>query len=113
MLLYLFIYQVKKKPRLETSSKAKRKPKKKYIIKKRKPKSKKGVDKVPVKELTDIVTTTFDMVSMFLQSSDGDFEASKDGLYDLVKHQTTLMAVVNNYGQSEVAECVTKLLRKS
>lgn len=107
--------QQKKKQRLETTTTAKRKSKKKYFIRKRKPKVKKA-EKISVNELQTVVDSTFDLLSGFLKvlSQHGrQNTVCKDGVYDLLKNQTSLMAVINDYDEKEVAKCVSKLLGDS
>ncbi|XP_066260637.1 uncharacterized protein [Euwallacea similis] len=106
--------QVKKKPRVETCIKPK-KSKKKYFTRIRRPKANKPVEKVPVQQLSDLVTTTFHMVGGFLRDNRENLQGgSKSNFNILIGNQAILMALVNgDFDHKKVTETVKNALKQS
>lgn len=107
--------QEKKKCYIEVAPKIRRKSKKKYFIRKRRPKNSKIEKKVPVEDLKVTVKSTFDFVSDFFKlyskdSSKPISTTSNDGIYNLLKNQTTLLCLLNGYKEDDIKECVGKLV---
>ncbi|KAF7279273.1 hypothetical protein GWI33_007470 [Rhynchophorus ferrugineus] len=108
--------QEKKKCYLETVPKPKKKPKKKYFIRKRR--MIKPEKKVAVIELKETIATTFDLVCDFFKANleDNTKERSaffNKGLYDLCKFQTSLFSLVNDFGEDEIRQCLGNILHES
>ncbi|XP_066157851.1 uncharacterized protein [Euwallacea fornicatus] len=106
--------QVKKKSRVETCVKPK-KSKKKYFTRIRKPKTSKPVEKVPVQELSDLVTTTFHMVGRFVRDNKENLQGGSNSNFNtLIGNQATLMALVNgNFDRKNMTEKVKSALKQS
>ncbi|XP_066145370.1 uncharacterized protein [Euwallacea fornicatus] len=69
--------------------------------------------KVPASDLTDLVSTTFEMVEKFVKDNKGTLRGSKNDINALVRNQATLLAYVRgDYDRKKVTARVKEVLKQ-